>query len=383
MPGYELLGDEEKNALIQIFEQSNGILYRYGFDERRNNIFRVHEFEEAIKNKLKARYAHATSSGTAALIASLHALGVEPGDEVITQSHTFIATVEAILAVGALPVIANIDKTLNMDPKSFKDLITEKTKVVIPVHMLGCAADLFTIESIARRHDIKILEDNAQSFGGTLGGYFLGTYGDIGITSFDIGKTITTGEGGMIFTNDEELYKKARAVTDHGHSFLPNKTRAEDTAMCRGYNFKMTEMQGAVGLAQIEKLGYILQRQRKNKEKILQGIRDIPNIELRHRIDPDGDIGDSVTFFFRDHYKAKKFVKEWRKLGHTTKNIPDALNWHFAAFWYHLDMGLPFDDLESSYSILRRAVTIPVYVKMTDQDISILVKDIMDITKKL
>ena len=383
MPGYEVIGEEEKKALNEIFDESNGVLYRYGFDKIRNNRYRVSEFEEEVKKVTHARFAHATSSGTSALIASLLALDVKPGDEVITQSHTFIATVEAILAVGATPVIANIDETLNMDPESFEELITENTKVVIPVHMSGCAADLTTIEAIARRNDIKILEDNAQSFGGVIGNNYLGTYGDVGILSFDPGKPITTGEGGMVLTNNEEIYKRVRAISDHGHKYLEGIPRGEDTARCLGYNFKMNELQGAVGLAQIKKLGNILHAQRENKRKILQGISSIPNIEFRKIINPEGDISDSVSFMLKDEKTADEFVKKWTEAGFGTKNLPDALNWHFAGLWFHLDMGLPLDNLEPSYNILKRTVSIPVNVKMDDKKITEIILKISEITKNL
>ena len=187
----------------------------------------------------------------------------------------------------------------------------------------------------------------------------------------------------MVLTNDEELYKKVRAISDHGHKYLPDKPRGEDEALCLGFNFKMNELQGAIGIAQLQKLDYIIERQRKNKEKIIAGIRDIPNIKLRSIVNPEGDIGDSVTFFLRDFEKANEFIKKWKERGQITKNIPDAMNWHFAGLWNHLDLALPIDDLESSYDLLSRAVSIPVYVNMDDRKITEVITNIMDITKDL
>ena len=165
MPGFELIGKEERDAVNEVFDRG-GVLYRYGWDERRQYIYRVDDFEKAFANKFGVKYALGVCSGTAALKAALKALDVKPGDEVITQSHTFIATVEAIIEVGAKPVITEINKTLNMDPEDLRDKITEKTKVIIPVHMSGVAAQMKEILAIANEYNISVREDNAQSCGG-------------------------------------------------------------------------------------------------------------------------------------------------------------------------------------------------------------------------
>ena len=185
MPGFELIGKEEKEAINEIFEKSNGVLYRYGFDDRRNHIFRVKEFEKQIAQKVNSKYGIFVNTGTAAEKLALIGLGVKAGDEVITQSHTFIATVEAILELGAIPVITEVDKSLNMDPVDLQAKISSKTRAIIPVHMVGVAAKMDEIMTIANDHSIPVLEDSAQALGGSYKGKFLGTIADVGIYSTD------------------------------------------------------------------------------------------------------------------------------------------------------------------------------------------------------
>ncbi len=211
MPGFELIGKEEQLAVNDVFNKG-GVLYRYGLNERRQNIFRVDDFEKAIAKKVGTRYAHCVCNGTAALKIGLFALGVKPGDEVITQSFTFIATVEAILELGAKPIIVEINKTLNMDPVDLCHKITTKTKAIVPVHMAGVPAQMAEILKISREYKIPVFEDSAQAFGATYQGKYLGTLGAAGIYSFDIGKVITTGEGGALITNSRKIYQKAANI---------------------------------------------------------------------------------------------------------------------------------------------------------------------------
>ena len=149
MPGFEVFGKEEREAIAEIFELNGGIIFAHGFDAMRNDVYRVREYEHAFSNTMNAKYGQAVSSGTAAIKVALKALGVGPGDEVITQAYTFVATVEAIFETGATPVIVDIDDTLNMDPVALKLAITPDTRVIIPVHMMGEAADMDAIMIIA------------------------------------------------------------------------------------------------------------------------------------------------------------------------------------------------------------------------------------------
>lgn len=389
MPGYEVIGKEERDAVNDVFDKG-GILCRYGFDAARQRIYRVDDFEKSFAAKFGARYALAVSSGSAALKVALEALNVKPGDEVITQSHTFVATVEAIVEMGATPIITEVNKTLNMDPEDLKKKITKKTKAIIPVHMSGVAAQMKEILAIAREHKIAVLEDNAQSCGGTYGESKLGTLGDAGICSFDFAKVMTTGEGGIILTNNDKLFKDARAYADHGHELNPNFPRGEDTRSKSGFTYRMMELQGAMGQAQLKKLDDIIAAQVRNKTKIKEAIENNPKLEMRTVPNPQGDIGDSVTFFLKDRETAKAFLKEWTARGLGTKNLPDAINWHFAGTWDHIfsrydqykGKDLP-SVWKQSNDLLRRAIAIPIYVKMTDADIDKVIKAVREITNKL
>lgn len=376
MPGFELIGKEEQDAVHDIFQKSNGVLYRYGLDERRNNIFRVNEFEKKLAEKVDSKYSLFVCNGTAALKLGLIALGVKPGDEVITQSFTFIATVEAILELGAIPAITEIDKTLNMDPLDLERRITDRTKAIIPVHMAGVAAKMDEITAIASKHGIPILEDSAQTLGATYKDKMLGTIGDAGIYSLDIGKVITTGEGGVLVTDNEELFLKARAYSDHGHEQNPDVPRGEDTRSIWGFNYKVTELQGAIGLAQLKKLDLIIEKQRENKKYLRDGIKDISGIEFREIPNPDGDASDTLIFFVETREKALNIAKNLSKEGIGTKNLPDAINWHYAGTWTHIFYNYPeYDgkDLEQvwprSTDYLRRAIALPIMVNTTKEEL--------------
>jgi 8-amino-3,8-dideoxy-alpha-D-manno-octulosonate transaminase len=389
MPGFELIGKEEKEAVDEVFDKG-GVLYRYGLDEKRQYIYRVDELEKEIAKKVGAKYCHCVCNGTAALKIALFALGVKPGDEVITQSFTFIATVEAILELGAKPVITEIDKSLNMDPVDLEKKITDKTKVIIPVHMAGVPAKMDEIMTIAKRHNIAVLEDSAQALGGTYKGKYLGTIGEAAIYSLDIGKVITTGEGGVLVTVNKEICLRAREYSDHGHKQNPNVPRGEDTRSYWGFNYKMTELQGAVGLAQLKKLDYILEKQREHKKQIKEAVKDIKSIEFRELPDPEGDAGDTLIFFVKTKEKANKFAKLLSDEGLGTKNLPDAINWHFAGTWDHIFSqydaykGKDLNNVwEKSNNLLRRAIAIPIFVNMDKSQINKIINAINECLKRI
>ena len=387
MPGFELVGKEEQEAVNEIFEKSNGVVFAHGFDALRNNIFRVRDLEKELSSKVDVGYAQAVSSGSTALKVALKAMGVKRGDEVITQSFTFVATVEAILELGAIPVIVDIDKTLNMSPQAFKDAITDKTKVVIPVHMLGVTAQMDEIVSIAKENNILILEDTAQGLGGKFEGKALGTIGDAGTYSFDGGKTVICGEGGMVVTNSEDIFITARAYHDHGHEYSTSKGRGIEDALCTGFNYRMSELQAAFGLAQFKKLDYILMKQKENQQKLKNAIADI-GFEFRVIPDEEGDIGDSIVFFLDTKEQAEKFVEKMVEVGLGTKNLPDAIKWHFAKHWQHMFREYNFyndgvNHWQKSDDILSRSIAIPVMVKMTDEQIAEIANKLLKIANEV
>lgn len=376
MPGYELMGEEEKKAVAEVFD-TGGVLYRYGLNAKRQDIFRVEEFEKRIAAKVGAKRALMVCNGTAAVKLALIAAGVKAGDEVVTQSFTFIATVEAILELGAKPVIAEVDASLNMDPKDLERRITARTRAIVPVHMAGVPAKMDEILAVARERGIPVVEDACQALGATYKGKALGTLGLCGTYSLDVGKIITTGEGGVLVTDDERVYRKALEYSDHGHECNPAKPRGEDTRTIWGFNYKANELQGAVGLAQLQKLDHILERQRRNKKALKAALSGLPGVEFRELPDAAGDAGDTLIFFLEARSRASAVAKGLAAKGVGTKNLPDAVDWHYAGTWTHIFSAMPEHagkDLEQvwpqSTGLLRRAIALPIMVQMSDARIS-------------
>jgi 8-amino-3,8-dideoxy-alpha-D-manno-octulosonate transaminase len=387
MPGFELFGPEERAAILEWFDSNNGVMFAHGYDGIRKGVFKVREFEREVARRLDSPYALAVSNGSAALLVALRALGVKPGDEIITSAFTFVATAEAIIEAGAVPVFAEVDESLNLDPADVAHRITSRTRVIIPIHMAGAPADLDAILAIARAHGLIVLEDTAQAFGGTYHGRFLGTLGDAGTLSFDFAKNITTGEGGMIVTARRELFEAARAYHDHGHEYNPTLPRGRDTRSRPGFNFRITEVQAVLGLTQLKKLDFILARQRANKAVIKNGIADC-GFEFRRLHDEKGEIGDSLIFFLPSESAAGAFAKKLGERGLGTKNLPDALIWHYAGTWRHLFGDFPaLANCERLWprtdALLKRAIALPIMLRMEDADLDRVVTSVREIAKQL
>ena len=359
MPGFELIGKEEQEAVNQIFNDG-GILFAHGFDAMRKN-FHVREFEAMTTKYFNCNHALAVSSGTAAIKVGLKALGIKPGDEVITQAFNFIATVEAILDCGAVPVIANVDDTLNMDPADCESLITNKTKVLLPVHMLGIPADMNSIMELSKKYKLKVMEDNCESVGAKYNGKYLGCIGDAGAFSYDFGKVITCGEGGMVVTNDGKVDKYVREYHDHGHENNPNFPRGKDTKTNYGFNYRMTEMQGAVGKAQLAKLNYIIAENKKRYEALEQTVP--VTVTKRQILEGSEPIYDTFIFFADTSEDKDRYVQILTDEGFGTKNLPDALEWHCSAFWDH---ALDPDQIKHSQKtrdLLEKTIAIPIWLR--------------------
>jgi 8-amino-3,8-dideoxy-alpha-D-manno-octulosonate transaminase len=386
MPGYEWMGESEKEQINDVLD--TGILFRYEFKEERKGFYKVREFEEKFAQYTGAVYAHAVTSGSAALKVALAALGIAPGDEVITQGFTFVATYEAIIEAGAVPVPAEVDDTLNLDPADFSRKITPKTKAVIPVHMLGSPARIQQIIEIARERDIRVIEDTAQALGAGVGGKKLGTWGDMGTFSFDFYKTITTGEGGMVISNDKDLYTRASEYADHGHDHNPEVGRALEGRSFLGFNYRMNELQGAIGIAQLAKLDDMILRQRQNQTLIRETIESIEGIELRALPENGKDSCTHVCFFMPDAAKAVAFHKAITSKGVAAIYFRNNL-WHFLPNWEHLIgrktawpgpypfSGQPYggdfqympDMLPQTTALLDRLIVMPIYLQMDEEQL--------------
>ncbi len=368
MGGSELIGKEEKDALAEVIERG-GVFFRYGFDEKREGIFKVSAFEKKFARYIGARYTLAVSSGSAAVRVALAALGIGPGDEVITQAFTFVATIEAILETGATPVIADVDSSLNLDPEDFRAKITGATKAVIPVHMLGVPARMDEIMAIAKEHGMPVLEDSCQACGSSYKGEKTGTIGAIGCYSFDYVKTITTGEGGMVITDDRDLYRRASEFHDHGHVHRTDIPRGKDSHHITGFNYRMNELQGAIGLVQIGRLDHVLSQQKKNKHEIKSALSSKGDIEFRDLPDEEGDGGDTLIFFLKNESEARETEAALTGKGIGTKILPSALEWHFAGRWNHLEGKIKpeGEKWRKTSELLIRAIAIPISVNMSEE----------------
>lgn len=377
MPGHELIGKEELKEINAIFKKSDGVLFAHGFDERRKNIFRVRNFEKNLKKFFKSKYVLCVTSGTAAIKIALKACGVKPGDEVITQAFNFIATVEAILDVGAIPIVTNIDNTLNMCPDDLLKKITNKTKAVIPVHMLGFSSDISRIEKICKQKKIKLIEDNCESIGAKYKNKFLGNFGDVGIMSFDFGKNITTGEGGCILTNNKKIYEYCKQYHDHGHELNPKFSRGMDTVSNPGFNYRMTELQGAVGIAQLKKLNLILSENKKRYNLLSKTLNK--KFKIRNNIKGSKASMDTFMFEVPEDKLRSKIVKYLRKSGIGIKNVPDAIRWHFASYWKHAISKKQINSIKKSKNKIERYVAIPISIKVSTQTYSKVAKKIISL----
>jgi len=334
MPGFEFFGDEERKEVNDVLE--TGILMRYGFDGPRKGIWKSKELEAAICKTFGTGYAQLTSSGTAALTTAMASLGIGAGDEVIMPAFTFVASFEAVLSMGAVPVLVDIDETLTLNPTAVKAAITSKTKCIMPVHMCGSMADLDALKAICDEHQLILLEDACQSIGGTYKGKHLGTIGHAGTFSFDFVKMITCGEGGVVMTNDQNIYTKCDAFTDHGHDHL-GVDRGADLHPFLGYNFRISELHAAVGLAQIRKLDTFLTIQRRNNHILRSYLEQVPGISFRVVPDPSGDSASFLSWFLPSQDKMEKAIEALKSAGIFAGNFYwYANNWHYIKKWDHL-----------------------------------------------
>jgi dTDP-4-amino-4,6-dideoxygalactose transaminase len=296
-----IIGNEEAEAVRRVIE--SGQLFRY----RTGEVSETASFEDAWAEKIGVKHAVAVTSGTAALICGLVGMGIGPGDEVIVPAYTFMATALAPLAVGAVPVIADVDESLTLDPEDFERKITPRTRVVIPVHMCGLPCQMDEIMAIAREHDILVLEDGCQADGGAYRGRMLGSIGDAGVFSFNYYKIITCGEGGALVTDDEDIYERALIHHDGGAAFRSYASRMS-TPFFAGWNFRMNEILSAVLRVQLTRLDGILGALRAEKRTLVSALKDEPAFCLNPVNDPEGDCGTTLALLFETPEATRGFL---------------------------------------------------------------------------
>ncbi|RZB35123.1 MAG: 8-amino-3,8-dideoxy-alpha-D-manno-octulosonate transaminase [Desulfobacteraceae bacterium Eth-SRB1] len=333
MPGFEIFGDEERKEVQDVLD--TGVLFRYGFDQARKGHWKAKTFEAELAERVGVKYSHLCSSGTSALCIALASCGVGAGDEVIVPPFTFIATIEAVLGAGAVPVFAEIDETLCLDPEAVRAVITPRTKAVLPVHMCGAMARIDEIKDLCAQKQIFLIEDACQAIGGTFNGKALGSFGQMGCFSFDPVKTITCGEGGAVVTSDEKLYKTAEAYADHGHDHTGDDRGLEGHPVL-GTNYRISELNAAVGLAQLRKLDYILKKQRASKKAIKDALSRFSEITFRKIPDEKGDSATFLSFFLPEESIARKIAGDLGSAGIDACFYWYDNNWHYIRKWDHL-----------------------------------------------
>jgi 8-amino-3,8-dideoxy-alpha-D-manno-octulosonate transaminase len=383
MPGFELWSNAERKEVNDVLE--TGILMRYAFDGPRKGIWKAKEMEEAVCKTFGCNHAMLLSSGTAALTTVMAAMGIGYGDEVIMPAFTFVASFEAIISVGAVPVMVDVDDTLTLNPDAVRNAITNKTKAVMPVHMCGSMADMDALTATCKEHKLFLLEDACQAIGGTYKGKKLGTIGHAGTFSFDFVKTITCGEGGVVMMNDKDLYEKCDGYTDHGHDHK-GADRGADLHPFIGYNFRISELNAAVGLAQIKRLDEFLTIQKKNNAALKNILATVPEITFRRVPDEAGDSCSFVSWFLPTEEITRAAVAEMKAQNILAGNFYwFDNNWHYIRKWDHLKNSITLNalspelkekvmqhaskDFSASDAVMGRCVSTAISLLWTEEQI--------------
>jgi dTDP-4-amino-4,6-dideoxygalactose transaminase len=359
-PGAYWFGKEEMEAVIEVMK--SGYLFRYGSEDDPKFLHKVSNLEKEFARYCDVKFALATSSGTASLVASALALGLKPGDEIIVPAYTFVASYSSVIFAGLVPVLAEIDESLTLDADDIERRITPKTKAIMPVHMLGNPCDMDRIMAVAKKHKLLVLEDSCQAAGASYKGRKVGSIGNISAFSLNIFKTINSGDGGLVVTNDKTLYETAFGVHDQGHK--PMRFGVEvGTRQVLGLNFRMNEITAAVGLAQLNKIDRIIDTLRQKRKQLKSLISVADGFKFRTLFDPEGDCATLCTVIFNSKEQAAKVA---RALGSKTV---DQSGWHVYANMEHVlnhlkQVGQPHT--KGSYpktdDILSRAMNISVGV---------------------
>lgn len=314
-PGVHHMGEEEIDAAVRVLRSRSPFRY-YGIDLRGE----VEGFESDFAKFLDVKYCLAVNSGTAALHVALAALGVGPGLEVIVPAYMWVSVIAAVVNLGAIPVLADIDDTFCLNPDLIEAKITSRTAGVIAVHMSGAPADVEAISALTRKHGIFLLEDCAQCAGGSIRGRKVGTFGQIAIFSFQMNKNMTAGEGGCIATSDEHLYNRAVACHDTGYARDANgRAMFERRDLCLwGRGYRMDEMRASILRVQLRKLPKIIERMHTSKYRIRQELKRFPQVTLRRIVDQAGDTGCFLLTTFPTAEMAHEVNRAMRAEGIVT-----------------------------------------------------------------
>lgn len=301
---------------------------------------KVQQAEQAMAKFIGVKHCLAVNSCTSALITALRALGIGAGDEVIVPAYTFFASAAVIGACNAIPVIAEVDETLTLDPADAARKITRRTRAILAVHMRGMPAQMDKIMALARQHRLPVIEDVAQSAGGEFRGRKLGSIGTMGCFSFDYYKILNSGEGGFVTTNDEWLNTRALSWHDCAACWRPDRYAAErrEGELFCGENYRMSELQGAVAIAQIRKARMFLAGYRRAKQAIIRKLELPRGVKLQRVADPKGDAGICLTLFMPSIEATKWALKAMQAEGVPAGGVYDhkVKNWHIYSYWEHI-----------------------------------------------
>ena len=354
------IGDEERRLIIKVLD---------------NNFPNEGElttlFEQKLCRLLGCKHAVAVTSATAAIFLALKALGITHGDEVIVPDITFIATANAVEMCGAKPVLVDVDpKTMTIDTNAFSDAMTKRTRAVIPVHVSGRAADMDTIAKIAKSSDIHIVEDAAEAFLSKYKGRFLGTFGKAGCFSFSPHKTITTGQGGVIVTDDAELHIQLRMLKDQGR---PNRgTGGDDLHNVIGYNFKFTDLQAAVGLGQLTYLEARIERMKRIYGLYEENLKDLDGISLFHFNIAEGEMPQWTDAIVEHRDDLDKYLR--------------ANGIECRRYWFPIHTQVPYrlpdDKFPNSTKLSPKALWLPSAFTLSDKDVETICNHIKDFLRK-
>ena len=358
-PGGMEIDEEEVAAVTRVLRSKNVFRY-YGVGDGPHE---VESFEREFSAHLGSKHALCVNAGSSALICGLIGAGVGKGDEVIVPAYTWNATANAVIASGAIPVLAEVDESLTLDPEDVLRKLTPKTRAILPVHMRGAPASIRELASIARERGLALVEDVCQAAGATFEGKRLGTFGDAGAFSLQFNKIITTGEGGVLITDRQDVYDLAIDV----HDCAGSVRRGRGLPRFAGWNFRASELQGAVARVQLTRLDGLLERMRANQRWLAERIGELPGLTLRRSNDEGGDAGICLVAFAETVELAAEAVEALRAEGVEAMTIysPATIDLHVYPYWKPVldaiaDAGLPAPDCPRTLDLTSRAIHVDV-----------------------
>ena len=313
-PGVNWFDNKEERAVLDVIRKR--ALFRYYGPQEPSH---VASFETLAREFYGSKYSLGVSGGTGALTTAMIALGIGPGDEVIVPAFFWVSTVGAVVLANAIPVLCEVDDSFTMDPVDLQKKITRRTKLIVVVHMAGVPANMARIMAIARQHKIDVMEDCAQCNGGSFKGRKVGTFGRVGMFSFQINKNATSGEGGLLVTDDQDTFLRLDATHDVGTPWRGRVATAVTGPFLWGQGRRMGELAGAVANVQLRKLPRIVEHMRESNHRIQAALKGIPALGLRRLNDPAGDTGAALVLLLPDADKAKAVVQRFVAPVHGTR----------------------------------------------------------------